>query len=149
MIDKEQLLKRCKSHVEQRLQTIETILLSNRKALESETKSTAGDKHETGRAHLQIEIEKAGTQLAEVLKMKNTLAKISLKTPSKKAHLGSLVVTNRRSYFLAVSAGNLLLENEQIYAVSLVSPIGKLLLGKEKGDRIVFNGTTLEIIYVQ
>ena len=62
---KEVLFKECEDFVNKRLQTVEDIISSNQKALQSETKSSAGDKHETGRAMLQLEMEKAGQQLAE------------------------------------------------------------------------------------
>ena len=35
-------------------------ILELQQSLDSETKSSAGDKHETGRAMLQIDLEKAG-----------------------------------------------------------------------------------------
>ncbi len=35
----------------------------------NETKSTAGDKHETGRAMAQLEQEKIGSQIAEITKL--------------------------------------------------------------------------------
>lgn len=56
---KETLFKQCVLFVNKRLQTIEEVLSSNQKALQAETKSSAGDKHETGRAMLQLEMEKA------------------------------------------------------------------------------------------
>ena len=69
----------CKTYVDKRLETIEEIISSNQKALQSETKSSAGDKHETARAMLQLEMEKAGQQLASISQMRLILAKILLK----------------------------------------------------------------------
>ena len=65
---KEEIFSQCKSVVNNRLQTVEAVLSSNQKALQTETKSSAGDKHETGRAMLQLEMEKAGQQLSEFFK---------------------------------------------------------------------------------
>jgi len=42
---KEALFNQCQSFVNKRLQTVEAVLSSNQKALQSETKSSAGDKH--------------------------------------------------------------------------------------------------------
>ena len=64
---KQQLYKHCQEFVNQKLDTIQKTILSNKEALNSETKSSAGDKHETGRAMLQLEMEKAGQQLKVVL----------------------------------------------------------------------------------
>ena len=72
------------------MDTVEQIISSNQKALQSETKSSAGDKHETGRAMLQLEIEKASQQFKAIRDMRTVLAKIDLVKESKTAHLGSV-----------------------------------------------------------
>lgn len=76
-------------------------------ALQSETKSTAGDKHETGRAMLQLEREKLGRQLQEIEKERGVLSKINTEINSNTVGLGSVVYTSQGNYFIAVSAGNL------------------------------------------
>ena len=90
---KEELYQLCLDYANQRLQNIEKTIQSNQKALTSETKSSAGDKHETGRAMLQLEIEKAGQQLGAIQQMKETLAKIDPSKTSEIISLGSLVKT--------------------------------------------------------
>ena len=142
---KEQLYYLCKSYVNDRLETIEDILSSNQKALQTETKSSAGDKHETGRAMLQLEMEKAGQQLVGVSQMNTILAKIDFLNTSKKARLGSVIHTDSANYFLAVSAGKLTVCGIDFFAISLSSPIGKLLLGKEEKEVVVFNGKSFRI----
>ncbi|MCH3883834.1 3-oxoacyl-ACP synthase [Tenacibaculum aquimarinum] len=139
METKEELYKLCKEYVNKRLQTVEDIISSNQKALQSETKSSAGDKHETGRAMLQLEMEKAGQQLAGITQMKEVLARIDVKKTSKVARLGSLISTDKANYFLIISAGKLTAFGKDYFAISVVSPIGKLLLGKQKNDVIIFN----------
>ncbi len=145
---KKELYKQCEVFVNNRLQTIQDIISSNQKALQSETKSSAGDKHETGRAMLQLEMEKAGQQLQGVLQMKETLAKIDIAKNSTIAHVGSLVKTTQATYFLSISAGQLVVANEQYFAVSVSSPIGKLLLGKNENDSFVFSGKQITITCV-
>lgn len=138
---KEELYKQCITYVNNRLQTIEEIISSNQKALQSETKSSAGDKHETGRAMLQLEMEKAGQQINGVVKMKETLSKINLKGSSEVAHLGCVIKTTKASFFLSISAGELIVNNENYFAISVSSPIGRILLGKKEGNTFVFNMT--------
>ena len=75
---KEALFQQCVAHVNTRLLTIQTIISSHQKALSSETKSSVGDKHETGRAMLQLEMEKAGQQLASVQQMEQILARVAI-----------------------------------------------------------------------
>tara|TARA_B110001450_G_scaffold103402_1_gene97913 strand:- start:260 stop:709 length:450 start_codon:yes stop_codon:yes gene_type:complete len=145
---KETLFKQCESFVNKRLQTIEEVLSSNQKALQAETKSSAGDKHETGRAMLQLEMEKASQQLMGVDEMKITLAKIDIFKQHKIVHLGSIVETDHFNYFLSISAGKLTTHEKDYFAVSISSPIGKRLLGKKTGEQFTFNGSTTKIIAI-
>lgn len=142
---KQKLFKQCALFVNDRLDTVEKIISLNQKALQSETKSSAGDKHETGRAMLQLEIEKASQQFKAIQEMKLILAKIDIVNKSKTARLGSVIETSDMSYFLAISAGKIMVYNKDYFAVSIASPIGKLLLGKQQGEEVVFNGVTIKI----
>ncbi|CAM1354450.1 3-oxoacyl-ACP synthase [Tenacibaculum ascidiaceicola] len=138
---KEELYKQCELFVNKRLQTVEETITSHQKALQSETKSSAGDKHETGRAMLQLEMEKASQQLSGIAQMKETLAKINTDITSKVAHLGSVVTTTSTvNYFISVSVGLLIVKEKKYFAVSPSSPIGKLILGKKEGESFEFNG---------
>ncbi|MDX1829674.1 MAG: 3-oxoacyl-ACP synthase [Lutibacter sp.] len=136
---KKSLLEACLLFVNKKQQTISSIITSNKKALLSETKSSAGDKHETGRAMIQLEMEKAGAQLAEINEMNAVLKKIDVKKTSKIVCLGSLILTNKANYYLAISVGKITINLVDYYAVSTNSPIGKQLLGKKIGDIIPFN----------
>lgn len=136
---KKQLLQACVDFVMQKQQSIEAIITSHKNSLESETKSSAGDKHETGRAMLQLEMEKAGQQLAEVHKMKATLERINLEQNPQKGALGSLITTKGFNYFLAISIGKVIVNETDYFVVSTGSPIGKQLLGIEKGAVIPMN----------
>ena len=142
---KEALFRQCEDFVNTRLQNIQTTISSHQKALSSETKSSAGDKHETGRAMLQLEMEKAGQQLKSVQQMKDILARIDPEKRSELAILGSLVETSLGTYFLSVSVGQIVLENQSYFAISTSSPIGKLLLGKEQGAILAWNGKQFQV----
>ncbi|WP_108809202.1 3-oxoacyl-ACP synthase [Aquimarina spinulae] len=141
---KEEILNQCQNYVDQRLQRIQNTIAGIQESLTSETKSTAGDKHETGRAMLQLEREKAGKQLAEVQKLQEVLAKINI-SPSEHIHLGSLVITTQGYYFISISVGKLSIDDKSYFAIAANSPIGKLLLGKTTGDRFSFNGNEIVI----
>ena len=78
---KEKLHKQCQDALNQRLEVIKSTISDIQNSLQSETKSTAGDKHETGRAMLQLEREKAGNQLAELQKQIGILHKINPEMP--------------------------------------------------------------------
>ena len=142
---KEELYNQCQDFVNKRLQTVQEIISSNQKALQTETKSSAGDKHETGRAMLQLEMEKAGQQLSGITLMKETLAKIDISKKGEIASLGSLIITEKANYFLSISAGQIVVANTHYFAISVSSPIGKLLLGKQQLEAISFNGNIITI----
>lgn len=139
------LYNACIEFVNRREETVNQIITSNQKALTSETKSSAGDKHETGRAMLQLEMEKASQQLAGINEMKLVLSKIKFDESSKFIKLGSLIITNQANYFLAISTGKITISGNDYYAVSPSSPIGKLLLGKKVDDEFIFNGKKISI----
>ncbi|APZ45738.1 3-oxoacyl-ACP synthase [Polaribacter reichenbachii] len=146
---KQELFKQCAGFVNKRLQTVEEIILSNQKALHSETKSSAGDKHETGRAMLQLEMEKASQQLAGISIMNQILAKIDTSKSSEIAHLGSVIITDKANYFLSISAGKLTAFGKDYFAVSVSSPIGKILLGKKVNDQFLFNNAKNKVILIK
>ena len=87
---------------------------------------------------LQLEREKAGNQLAELQKQIGILHKINPEMSYSKVALGSLVKTTVSNYFIGVSVGEITIENETFYAISLSTPIGQLLVSKGVGDDIQF-----------
>ncbi|GGF62589.1 hypothetical protein [Wenyingzhuangia marina] len=143
-VNKEELLKRCVQLIDDKLENIQQAINGYQQDLNSETKSSAGDKHETGRAMLQLEMEKLGQQYQTVLSQKNMLRKIEI-SPKTKAQIGSLVLANGFYYFLASSIGQVKYEEKTFMVISINSPIGQLLIGKQKDDCFVFNGKQLKI----
>jgi len=132
------LLQNCQEWAKKRLKNAQNVQKGIQESLLNETKSSAGDKHETGRAMLQIERENIGKQLIEIQKTLDIIARTDVIQGQEKIKLGSLVITDRFSYFLCVSAGAVTIGDCQYFAVSLNSPIGGLLLGKKVDDEFIF-----------
>lgn len=145
---KEELYKACKTFVVEKQSTLHHIMMSNQKALENESKSSAGDKHETGRAMLHLEMEKASQQISVIATMQETLEKIDVNHVSDHVKLGSLILTDRGSYYLSISAGLIRIRDRDYYAVSASSPIGRLLLGLKSGSAINVAGKEIQILDV-
>ncbi|TXE18416.1 3-oxoacyl-ACP synthase [Psychroserpens burtonensis] len=145
---KENLYNECQSFIDNRFETIQHMIKDIQESLTSETKSSAGDKHETGRAMLQLEREKAGQQLAEIQKVNQLLSKIDVSKSTKIIGLGSIAYTTQANYFVAVSAGEFIVAHEKFYAISANTPIGRLLLGKTTGDKVQFRDQNFEIITI-
>ena len=142
---KEALYEVCDADTEKRINTIEQSLKSIAEARNNETKSSAGDKYETGRAMLQIEEENSKTQLSQALRVKNQLSKINWSKESRIVELGSLVTTTNGDYYISIGIGKVTLNNQHYYCVSAVSPIGQKMMNKAVGDEIEFNGTKVII----
>ena len=137
---KEKLISKCNDFALERKSLIDTQIEEIKEALFEEIKSTVGDKHETGRAMLQMEREKVGNLFKEVEEMFKTLRKVDISLPSSIVHLGSIVFTSKANYFIAISAGQIKMGNEEFYAISSSTPIGKILMSKAVGDEVVFRG---------
>ncbi|MEM5565730.1 3-oxoacyl-ACP synthase [Psychroserpens sp. AS72] len=143
---KQDLYNQCLTFVDNRLKTVQNTINEIQESLTSETKSSAGDKHETGRAMLQLEREKAGHQLAEIQKVNQLLSKMDISKSSEIVVLGSVVFTTQANYFVAISAGQMTSANDKFYAISAITPIAQLLLGKTVGDTIQFRDQVFKII---
>ena len=140
-----QLKEYCENYVAERMQRITGAITDIQESLTSETKSTAGDKHETGRAMLQLEREKTGQQLAEIQNLQKLLGKIDPTLVHEKAAIGSVVYTTDKNYYISISVGEIVVDDQKFYAISGVTPMAKLLIGKSKGDKIQFRSTTFVI----
>lgn len=150
MLNKEIIHKQLNNEVENRVKNLKIILNEMCEAAGgNDAKSSAGDKHETGIAMAQLEQEKLTKQINELLKLQESLQRINPTIEQSKIGLGSLVETNNGFYYFSIGIGNLIVGEQTIFALNPKSPIGELLTGKIKGDRIYFNGKTTEILGVQ
>ena len=142
---KKNLFQQCVKYVEARLSNVKKVIDEIQGSLLSETKNTAGDKHETGRAMLQLEREKAGNQLVEIQKLQRIVSRIDISKKQEKISLGSVVFTSNVNYFLAISAGELMFKEQKFYAISQQSPIGQMLISKQVGDIVDFRNQKFKI----
>jgi len=136
---KTELYEFCEKYVEERISRLQSSINSMVDSLKAETKSSAGDKHETGRAMIQLEREKLGHQLYEAEKMKQVMSGITTVFKPTHVGLGSLVITSEGTFFISISAGAYKNGANLVYCISALSPIGKQLLGQSVGDCFDFN----------
>jgi hypothetical protein len=145
---KQQLYDQCIAYVQSRMAAAEDAYKDAEKASNDDTKSSAGDKYETGRAMMQQEKDRNTMQVNEANKLMVVLNNISTKAISKIAENGSLVITNNGKFYLAISAGTLIVDNESYFAVSPASPIGMKLKGLKAGSEFVLNGKGYKVLEV-
>jgi hypothetical protein len=142
---KQKLLFLCFAFVDERIASARQAIHLAQASANEETKSSAGDKYETGRAMAQLEIEKSGVQLNEALRVKKTLEQINLTQVSTSVQPGSLVFTTQGVFFISVSAGKLSAYGVTCYAVSPLSPVGAALMGLRAEASVIFNQKELRI----
>jgi transcription elongation GreA/GreB family factor len=140
-----QLYTKCVDYVNQRMSHIQAAIDAASESGNDETKSSAGDKHETGRAMMQLEQEKNAKQLIETLELKKLLDRINPNQQSQTAALGSLVITNKEKFYISISAGKLMIDSEIYFAVSPTSPIALKLIGLTADQEMNFNGSLYSI----
>jgi len=133
------LLEHCRSTLQNRYTKVKQTITDIEESLMEENKSSSGDKHETGRAMLQIDRENAGKQLMEIENVQELFKKIDISTSTDYARLGSLVYTTQGNYFISISVGAVTIGKTAYLCVARNSPIGSLLSGKRKGDEFSFN----------
>lgn len=126
----------------------ETGMKSAQDSANAEGKSTAGDKYDTARAMSHRERDLYAKQLAESLHLKKILDGIDVSKSTTTIESGSLVETSLGNYFMSVGLGLIKLKAITVFALSPISPIGKLVLGKIKGESVIFNGKKIEILNV-
>ncbi|GAB5417731.1 MAG: hypothetical protein Crog4KO_25200 [Crocinitomicaceae bacterium] len=141
MLDKKAVHKKALAVVNAKLAEIQGDFDALQESLLSQTKSSAGDKHETGRAMAQLEQEKLSRQLIETRKTAEGLRKIDPAQPLDAIGFGSLVKTDRGYFFLSVGIGQVVVDNTTVFCITAGSPLGQKLLGKVENDRIEMNGT--------
>ncbi len=145
---KRQLVDRINEILDGRIAELQKRLEAARESRDNETKSSVGDKYETGRAMVQMEMGKIQDQLNNSLKLKKAILQIDLKSASEHIQFGSLVFTKHRNYFVSVGLGVVDVEMEKYFAISLAAPIGQLLKHKKAGDRFDFQGKAIEILKI-
>ena len=113
-----------------------------------ETKSSAGDKYETGRAMAQNEVFKLETQLAEWQASHHHFLNTNFTDTVEIITDGNLIETDFGWFLISVSVGNLTESSFQVKTISQNAPIGKLLKGKRKGDIIQINGKLIKVLQI-
>jgi transcription elongation GreA/GreB family factor len=120
--------------VNDKVNMLQQVLADLKESSSNETKSTAGDKHETALAMLQIEEANTRTQLQEVLNQKAVLEKIDPGIAAAIIVNGSLVKTDKGYLFMSVALGKAVIDNIAVIALSAQSPLGQKLMGLKPGD---------------
>lgn len=137
---KKSIYDHCIERVMQMVDTATQSLDSAEEAAQNETKSSVGDKFETGRAMAHAEMHKAKRQLGEAKVLLAELKQINVNTTNELIDKGSLIQTNKGIFYLSIGLGKMTIDNQKIFVLGVQSPIGRLLLHKKPTDEFSYNG---------
>lgn len=138
MFSKESIKKEIIHEILAKIKILDQELQSLQISMLNETKSSMGDKYETGRAMIQNE-------MAQLLKQKELLHQQfkqaeNLAAPvSKKIQMGSLFEFNSLYFFISPYPCNLQINSQNIHCITPFSPLGKLVIGKDSKAKISYS----------
>ncbi|WP_267405059.1 MULTISPECIES: hypothetical protein [unclassified Chryseobacterium] len=142
-MNKEDILNIIKSKISDKIQNFENLIAETR-ASNNDTKSSMGDKYETGREMLQQEINNLQRQLNETLNQQNVVQKMTSEA-CLKVQNGALVKTDKGLFYISASLGEIIVEGKKIMTVSAESPLVKAMFGKKMGETFTINNVPQKI----
>lgn len=142
--ERARVLSTLEEAIAERADALARELASTRAARDADSKSTAGDKHETGRAMAQQAVDHITGQLAATQAQLQAVRQLPYPETAQAA-LGSLVHTDKGSYLLAMAWGRLIVDGVDLYVISPASPVGTALLGAVPGKSIRIPAGTITV----
>lgn len=147
--ERQDLINYCTTFIENQINHVQSVIDSAKESAQNESKSSAGDKHETGKSLMQLEQENNAMLLDNMLKQKPAIKVLENFTVSEEVKMGSIVEANNGVYYIGIGIGLVKIEGKDYFVISPTAPVGKLLLGKVKGDEVSFNGRKIQILEVR
>jgi hypothetical protein len=136
-------------HLEERMEQGKKDFLLAKESRDSDTKSSAGDKFETGREMMQREMDKISASLDMLKGQLAQMQRISLNENKIRIGIGSFITTDAENYYVSVGLGKLICGETSFYAISADSPLGELLMGKQANDTIELRGRKITLKSIQ
>lgn len=114
-------------------------------SIQGESKSTAGDKHDTTRELMQQERNKAAQNLSNQILAQKTLIQLLNSSSSERVGFGSLIETDKGIIFIGLALGRVLCGQDEVVCISPLSPLAKVFEGGVVGDCVHFNTIQYQI----
>ncbi|RAI89981.1 hypothetical protein [Algoriphagus yeomjeoni] len=126
------------------------LLKAERKAINDgileDTKSSAGDKFETGRETMSRDLMTVENQLKQANFEFDELCRLqAIKETSPSVQEGSLVQLGNDKYLISISLGQIAVDDQKLFMLSKNSPLGEILVGRKKNEQVEFRGRNLTI----
>ena len=147
MTSKPTLHALCQAFIEQRISAARTAMQAAQESSSSETKSSAGDKYETGREMANAERDRNAAHMQQAQQLQAELARLNPDAPCDTVRPGALATTSLGRFYISISAGQL--DGTGVFAVSPAAPVAVALKGLREGEETVFNGKTVHLLAVE
>jgi len=102
----------------------------------SDTKSSAGDKFETSREMVQIEIHKLEDEILKTQQFINELL----------SKVSQFIITDKGSFLIGISFGKLTLNDTAVFCISNSAPITKTLLNTKISANFNYGGVEYKVL---
>ncbi len=143
--NKELVILECKKVLDEKIRNLFISMNEIKDSLQGETKSSAGDKHETSRAHLQLEQEKLGQQLYEWEQQRAFVERHKTSINSTHIGLGSLIETDHGDFYILCNLGKINVNGKNIMVISPKSPLAISFMNSDQKSVVLKNGVNYKI----
>jgi len=147
-ITKEQVLQHCQEMIDGQIAELSNEIAKVEESAANETKSSMGDKYETGREMMMQEKVKLNERL-QLLKNHKVALNAVDDTTHEVVKLGSLVSTNQATFFIVSAIGNVTVNGTPVFVISQAAPLAREMMGKREGEEVRFNGRAQQVLSIQ
>lgn len=145
-MEKKAILALIRERILQQIEISRSEMELAQESANSEEKSSAGDKYETGRAMSQQQRDFFAKRLNESNLQLNLFESAVRLAPGGNVQSGSLIKAGKQLIFIGAGLGLISLPSgERLICTTADSPVGKNLIGKKTGEEILFAGQVLII----
>lgn len=143
---REIILKHLMGHVDKDLEEAKARMASLKESLGAESKSSAGDKHETGRAMIHLEQERVQDTVGRLEHMRGVLVQRATQGKAiQRVSPGALVETTGPWVLVGVPMGKVQLPDALVLCVGAEAPLAQKWHGAQPGDQVVLGSQQLTI----
>ncbi len=143
---KQVLHAQCIALLAERIKYAEAGVAEAMEAGRSDTKSSAGDKHETGRAMAQLELEKQQAALGHLLILVRAFRGIDPDRRHFHIERGALIQMEQGLFYVVVALGKVQVKDHDVMVISPESPLLAALVPMNVGELREFKGTSYRLI---
>ncbi|MDH5605076.1 MAG: hypothetical protein OEY51_14095 [Cyclobacteriaceae bacterium] len=142
---KSKVHRQCLTVLDERIDSINQSIHEIQQSAREDSKSSMGDKYETGRAMAHLEIEKLQSSLSNLVEMHHILTRIDPAEINKDIKAGTLLHTNHGWMYIATGLGKITIDGIEIMVISTSAPLIDTLKKVVAGSNREMNGQKVTI----